>query len=259
MDQQIKALQAQSAANASLRSDVLTHKQEVKHLDHDIHIKHDMFTLKLAVAPPMPPSFHADWQLVFDFFMRNTTPLAPPLVDNTLKQSVPENSSEVKKLAVGLSNVLISSSPLLTSSLFTSGGPNWIPGALAVLDTQVQELKACLSSKLVLIGAIVFPTLPGSCAWGGGGGTANLPSNPDQANICMDAMALLDNIGCEFDTVDETWDTTYQNKRAGVPTISPTVASSLFTLCFRKAWEGGSTISDLSGEERAERARSKLQ
>ena len=126
MEKQLNLLQANMGSNASLTSEVSSLKREFKRLDHELLLqKQDVSTLKLAASLSMPPSFLDDWQLVFDFLMRNTTPSAPPLVGNVLENSVPENAYEVRKLAVSLSKASLSfvPAPSLTSS-FTSGGPN---------------------------------------------------------------------------------------------------------------------------------------
>jgi hypothetical protein len=57
-----------------------------------------------------------------------------------------------------------------------------------------------------------------------------LPSDADQALICLDVVALLHSIGCDFATIDETRNTMFQNKRAGVSTMALTVASSFHTV-----------------------------
>lgn len=223
LKKQISDLQGLSAAHSSLMADVSILKQDVG-------------LLKLAATPALPPSFNADYPLMLDFFMRNTTRLDPPaitLVGNSLEKSVRESAAAVSKLAVDLGNVSLSSgaAPSLTSHL-SGGGPSWVPtklaapGAVAALESQVLDLKARMASKSVTIGDFTFPTLAGTCAWA----KANLPSSPDQANICVDVVVLLHSIGCEFATIDETRDTLYQNKRAGVSSMALTVASSFNTV-----------------------------
>ena len=235
MEKQLQILQASIGSNSSLISEVASLKREVKRLEHASVLQaQDLSSLKLTgSSPSMPPRFLDDWQLVFDFFMRNTTPSAPPLVGNVLEKSVRENSSEVRKLALSLANASLSSGPApsLTSS-FTSGGPNWAPrslgppGDLAALDKEVQELKARMSSKSVTIDTFTFPTLAGTRAWA----TANLPSSPNQANLCLDVVALLHSIGRSFASVEDSRAEIYQNQKAGVSTMALTVASSFHTV-----------------------------
>jgi hypothetical protein len=59
---------------------------------------------------------------------------------------------------------------------------------------------------------------------------ANLPSASEKALICVDVVSLLHSIVREFATIDETRDTLYQNKRAGVSTMAITVSSSFQTV-----------------------------
>jgi hypothetical protein len=235
LEKQIKDLKAQAladaTASASLSSMVGDLKQDVRHLRQDVSLhKKDIAALKLGSQGSLPTSFDADWKLVFDFFIRNTKPSSPPIVGGILEDSVRGHSSDIKQLSDDLRKLSTSSGtstgPSFTNSLSGGGTGLAAPGAFAALETQVLDLKARMSSKAVTIGNYTFPTLPGTCAWA----SANLPSNADQANICVDVVVLLHSIGRAFATVDETRDEMYQNKRAGVSTMALTVASSFHTV-----------------------------
>ena len=127
------------------------------------------------------------------------------VVGGVLEDAVVSNSSDIQKLFVDMGKVTLNgvAGPSLTSHL--AGGPQPAPGmatsgALATLEAQVLDLKAQMASKSVTIGDFTFPTLAGTCAWT----KANLPSDADQALICLDVVALLHSIGCDFATIDET-------------------------------------------------------
>ena len=94
------------------------------------------------------------------------------------------------------------------------------------MDKEIQELKAHVSSKSVTIDAFTFPTLAGTCAWA----TANLPSSPYQATLCLDVVALLHSIGRSFASVEDSRAEIYQNQKAGVSTMVLTVVSSFHTV-----------------------------
>ena len=187
---------------------------------------------KVDTQNSIPHSLAADWKLVFEFFMRNTKP--GTVVGGLLEDSVVANAAGIVNLGNMVGGLVAQNAPGLPSgpslsSHLAGGQPGSgmaTAGSLATLEAQVLDLKARMASKSVTIGDFTFPTLSGTCAWA----KANLPSNPDQALICLDVVALLHSIGCDFATVDETRDTMYQNKRAGVSTMALTVASSFHTV-----------------------------
>jgi hypothetical protein len=228
MEQQIKALQVQAQAPSALHATVSALQQEVRLLRQDLLIqKQDM--IQLSSQNSMPTDFGSDWKLVFDFFVRNTTPSSPPIVGGLLEESVRVNSSDIKRLTADLSKASTpgrGTAASLTSSLSGAGLGVAPAGPLSTIEAQILDLKARMSSKAVTIGKVTFPTLKGTCSWA----TANLPSSPDQANLCTDVVVLLHSIGKEFATVDQTREEMFQNKRAGVSTMALTVSSSFQTV-----------------------------
>jgi hypothetical protein len=186
----------------------------------------------------LPPDFGEDWKLVFDFFVRNTKPANPPRIGGQLEDAVSNNSVNIKKLSSNLDQIQRTSSGTQPSSLSSRlSGIHQNPlaprsegaitqGSLATIEAQVLDLQARLESKAVAIDNYTFPTLAGTTKWA----VANLPSDPDKALICVDVVALLHSIGREFATTEETRDTLYQNKQAGVSTMAITVSSSFQTV-----------------------------
>jgi hypothetical protein len=73
-----------------------------------------------------------------------------------------------------------------------------------------------LVSTCITMGNIVFLTLEFTTKWT----TLELPQDPDTALICVDAVTLFHIIGTEFATTSETRDQIYQNKKAGLSTLS---------------------------------------
>jgi hypothetical protein len=192
----------------------------------------DVRALKLNAPKALPNDFGEDWKLVFEFFVRNTIAANPPRVGGKLEAAVSKNSLDIADLASGVSNDSSASLPAGNSFArkFTLGsapsGPSPSTGMLATLQTQVLDLQARLESKAVSIDDYTFPTLSGTSKWA----VANLPSSPEKALICVDVVTLLHSIGREFATTDETRDTIYQNKRAGVSSMAITVSSSFQTV-----------------------------
>jgi cell division protein FtsB len=237
-DLQLKELQAltqglsttvtsQAADLRELKQDRSSLKQEMTGLKQELTgLRQELKTLKQDTQRSIPTSFGADWKLVFDFFIRNTK--AGTVAGGVIEDAAASNSSDIQKLFVDLGNVTLNgmAGPSLTNHLAGGGqaapGMTAAAGALATLETQVLDLKARMASKAVTIGDFTFPTLAGTCAWA----KANLPSSADHALICLDVVALLQSIGSDFAAVDETRDTMYQNKRAGVSTMALNVSSS---------------------------------
>jgi hypothetical protein len=57
----------------------------------------------------------------------------------------------------------------------------------------------------------------------------HLPGDVDQALVCLDIPSLLHGIGREFSSNQETRESLYQNKKAGISSFSLTLHSSLST------------------------------
>jgi hypothetical protein len=216
------------AENASLRSDVDDLKAQMKSL---------------------PPSLSADWDLMFNFFKRNTKPSAPPVIaGGLLEDAVLNNSSSIKKLSTDLGQLAVASASGTGQSLssLASGPSSTNPvasGPLATLTAQVLNLQERIASKAVTIEGTTFSTLKGTTQWV----SANLPGSPEHALVCVDVVALLHSIGREYATTAETRESIYQNKRAGVSTMALTVASSFQTVLPQIIGKCSKTTSEDSG------------
>jgi hypothetical protein len=119
----------------------------------------------------------------------------------------------------------------LTSSAGAGGGDllgNQISSygtAVGTLQKEMQDLRDRLVSTCVTMGNLVFPTLEFTIKWT----TLELPQDPDAALICVDAVTLFHSIGTEFATTSKTRDQIYQNKKAGLSTLSLVLHSSFQT------------------------------
>jgi hypothetical protein len=237
---QIQALIAQEVAKTKQTQEhrqertegvILALKEKVQLLESK-NMKLDEEVVNLGRAQKPPTNFAEDWKLVFDFFIRNTKPANPPKVGGILEDSITDNTGEIQRLAADLRRVSMSptgSAPSLSSRLHgerVTPSQNEAKGTLATVEAQVLDLQARLESKAVTIENFTFPTLAGTTKWA----VANLPSSSEKALVCVDVVALLHSIGREFATVDETRDTMYQNKRAGVSSMAITVSSSFQTV-----------------------------
>jgi hypothetical protein len=158
---------------------------------------------------------------------------APPVIaGGLLEDAVLNNSSSIKKLSTDLSQLAVASSASGTGqslSSMASGPSSTNPvasGPLATLTAQVLNLQERIASKAVTIEDTTFSTLKGTTQWV----SANLPSSPEHALVCVDVVSLLHSIGREYPTTAETRELIYQNKRAGVSTMALTVASSFQTV-----------------------------
>jgi hypothetical protein len=102
----------------------------------------------------------------------------------------------------------------LLGNQFSSHG-----AAVRTLQKEMQDLRDRLVSTCVTMGNLVFPTLEFITKWI----TLELPQNYDAALICVDAVTLFHSIGTEFATAS---DQIYQNKKAGLSTLSLVLHSS---------------------------------
>jgi hypothetical protein len=178
----------------------------------------------------IPVNFLDDWKLVFDFFIRNTKFANPPKVGGILEDAVLKNAADLQKLSSDFAQGNLNTSPgppslagtLRGTASSSSSGAQPPSGVLASILVQLDGLEARLDSKGVTIGNYTFRTLTDTTKWA----TANLPSAPDKSLLCVDVVSLLHSIGREFATTEETRDTVYQNKRAGVSTMAITLSSS---------------------------------
>jgi hypothetical protein len=83
-----------------------------------------------------------------------------------------------------------------------------------------------ISSKSVSIDSFIFSSLSKMVDWC----IQHLSGDVDQALICLDAPSLLHGIGREFSSNQDTMESLYQNKKAGISSFSLTLHSSFSTV-----------------------------
>jgi hypothetical protein len=96
---------------------------------------------------------------------------------------------------------------------------------VGILQKEMQDIRDRLVSTYVTMGNLAFPTLEITTTWT----TLELPQDPNDALIRVDAVTLFHSIGTEFATTSETRDHIYQNKNAGLLTLSLVLHSSFNT------------------------------
>jgi hypothetical protein len=116
---------------------------------------------------------------------------------------------------------------LLAASCYYGAPLAGVPSAgLVNLANEVADLRDHVSSKDVTIANFTFTSLSKTVNWT----THNLPSDPDQALVCLDAPTLLHSIGKEFYIDQDTREAPNQNKMAGISIFSLTLHSSFSTV-----------------------------
>jgi hypothetical protein len=83
------------------------------------------------------------------------------------------------------------------------------------MQKEIADLRDRISSNSVSIDSFIFPSLIKTVAWY----IQNLPGDVDHVIICLDAPSLIHGIGREFSSNQDTMESLYQNKKAGVMLI----------------------------------------
>jgi hypothetical protein len=167
------------------------------------------------VCSTLNSDFPADWELVLDFLGRHTSPGSGRVGDN-IKDCV--TRSDIGPSLPGgiwaqLSNHAKAESPLGS-------------GQVLNLQKESTDLHDRISRNSVSIDSFIFPSLSKTVGWC----IQHLPGDVYQALICMDAPSMLHGIGREFSSNQNTRQTLYQNKKAGILSFALTLHSSFSTV-----------------------------
>jgi hypothetical protein len=95
-----------------------------------------------------------------------------------------------------------------------------------IADLRDADLRDRISSNSVSIDSFIFPSLGKTVAWC----IQHLPADVDQDLVCLDAPSLLHGIGREFSSNQDTRESLYQNKKAGISSFALTLHSSFSTV-----------------------------
>jgi hypothetical protein len=159
--------------------------------------------------------FPADWELVLNFLGRHTSPGSGRVGDKI--------EDCVDRFDVG---------PSLPSGVWSQRSFTEQTGATSSSDQvinmkkEIADLRDRISSNSVSIDSFIFPSLGKTVAWC----IQHLPGDVDQALVCPDAPSLLHGIGREFSSNQDTRESLYQNKKAGISSFALTLHSSFSTV-----------------------------
>jgi hypothetical protein len=94
------------------------------------------------------------------------------------------------------------------------------------MKKEIADLRDRISSNSVSIDSFIFPSLGKTVAWC----IQHLPGDVDQALVCLDAPSLLHDIGREFSSNQDTRESLYQSKKAGISSFALTLHSGFSTV-----------------------------
>jgi hypothetical protein len=94
------------------------------------------------------------------------------------------------------------------------------------MKKDIADLRDRISSNSLSIDSFIFPSLGKTVAWC----IQHLPGDVDQALVCLDPPSLLHGIGREFSSNQDTRESLYQNKKAGISSFALTLHSSFSTV-----------------------------
>jgi hypothetical protein len=94
------------------------------------------------------------------------------------------------------------------------------------LQKEIADLRDRILSNSVSIDSFIFPSLTKTVEWC----VQHLPGDVDQALICVDDLSLLHGILREFSSNQDTRESLYQNKKAGISSFALTLPSSFSTV-----------------------------
>jgi hypothetical protein len=160
-------------------------------------------TMENQVSSSLPgATFQGDWLMVVNFFSRHTSPQSSTIGDNI-------DTALASSAGAG-------GGDLIVNQLRHHGA------VVGTIQNEMHDLRDRLVSSCVTMGNLVFPNLEFTTKWT----TLELPQDHDAALICVDAVTLYHSSGTEFATTSETRDQIYQNKKAGLSTLSLVLHSS---------------------------------
>jgi hypothetical protein len=158
--------------------------------------------------------FPAYWELVLDFLGRHTNPGSGRVGDKI--------EDCVARFDVG---------PSLLGGVWSQRSFPEQPGAASSSDQvinmkkEIADLRDRISSNSVSINSFIFPSLGKTIAWC----IQHIPGDVDQSLVCLEAPSLLHGIGREFSSNQDTLESLYQNKKAGISSFALTLHSSFST------------------------------
>jgi hypothetical protein len=94
------------------------------------------------------------------------------------------------------------------------------------MKKDISDLRDRISSNSVSIDSFIFPSLGKTVEWC----IQHLPGDVDQARVCLEAPSLLHGIGHEFSSNQDTRESLYHNKKAGISSFALTLHSSFNTV-----------------------------
>jgi hypothetical protein len=167
------------------------------------------------VCSALNSDFPADWGLVLDFLGRHTSPGSGRVGDN-IEDCV--DRSDIGSSLPGDPWTHRANSDQSASTLASAKVLN--------LQKEIADLRDRISSNSVPIDSFILPSLSKKVAWC----VQHLPGDVDEALICMDDPSFLHGIGRELSSNQDTRESLYQNKKAGISSFSLTLHSSFSTV-----------------------------
>jgi hypothetical protein len=159
--------------------------------------------------------FPVDWELVLNFLGRHTSPGSGRVGDRI--------EDCVARFDVGRS---LPGGVWSHRSLPEQPGANSPSDQVINMKTETADLRDWISSNSVSIDSFIFPSLGKTVAWC----IQHLLGDVDQALVCLDAPSLLHGIGHELSSNQDTRESLYQNKKAGISSFALTLHSSFSTV-----------------------------
>jgi hypothetical protein len=167
------------------------------------------------ICGALSSDFPSDWELVLDFMGRHTSP-GSGRVDDKIEDFV-ARFDVVPSLPGGVWS---------QRSLTEQPGTTSTSDQVINMKNDIADLRDRISSNSISVDSFIFPSLGKTVAWC----IQHLPGDVEQALICLDAPSLLHGIDREFLSNQDTRESLYQNKKAGISSFSLTLHSSFSTV-----------------------------
>jgi hypothetical protein len=167
------------------------------------------------ICGALSSDFPADWELVLNSLGRHTSPGSGRVGDKI--------EDCVAHFDVG---------PSLPGCVWHQRSLPEKPGTSSTSDQvinmkkDIADLRNRISSNSVSIDSFIFPSLGKTVAWC----IHHLPGDADQALFCLDAPSLLRGICRKLSSNQDTRESLYQKKKAGISSFALTLHSSLSTV-----------------------------
>jgi hypothetical protein len=167
------------------------------------------------ICGALSSDFPTDWELVLDFLGRHTIPGSGRIGDKI--EACVDRFDVAPSLPGGVRP---------QRSLTEQPGKTSTSDQVINMKRDIADLRDRISSNSVSIDSFIFPSLGKTVAWC----IQHLPGDVDQALICLDAPSLLHGIGREFSSNQDTRESLYQKKKAGILSFALTLHSSFSTV-----------------------------